>query len=672
MKNIENKKPNIFLDNSKIKQIKWRNLGQYTGKRIMKESPKMRLWSVMIATTIVCFWTINFTVKYNLYLINLILGKIQGILNLESLYISSKPASNLAIILLILLPFTPWILDIFLSQYYHVNKFSQERLETQYSETVKILNKFTQKYNRSLPKLKIIQTQIPLIITYGIPFRSKIIISNGLLQCLTDEELATIYATQLGHIINGDLPLMSLLMTLLQIPYLIYWQLASLGEEKRFHLLKRPLAWLAALFYGLYWFWKWPTLWLSRQRVYHSDRFAVELTQNPNALSRALLKIAIGMSEQIEQNGYTPRILESFDLLLPLEPQQALSLGSLPPQIDYETVLEWEYTNPYRYWLNLFTPHPLIGERLYLLEKCAQFWHLEPELNLSDRHPSRLKKAELWTNLKNIYYALPLLLRSLVYALGFGTVLRCLFWAVGRISEQLHYQPLVWMYKAYPLLNAWVGWLVIFLIMMLICLFSKRSPHVFTCVVLLKMALDLLYQSTDGRFNWLGRRDPIFEAWVLIALSLTLIIWNNRYFPSTQKSLSLEQPDLSDLLANPDTLPYQGQSVIFSGRLLGHSGVGNWLGQDLVLQTSSGLIKLHFVGSGGIVGELLSLFPRPCQYVNQLVTVRGWFRRGSSPWIDVEQMTTQRGQRFLGGYQMLITLLALSCAAWGAYRILKI
>lgn len=627
----------------------------------------------MIATTIVCFWMMNFTVKYNFYLINLILGKIQGTLNLESLYLPNKPASNLATILVILLPFTPWILDTFLSQYYYVDKFSQKRLETQYPETEKILNKFTQKYHRSLPKLKIIQTQIPLIITYrSLPFTSRIIISNGLLQSLTDEELATIYAMQLGHLINGDLPLMTLLMTLLQIPYLIYWQLASVGEQKRFHLVKRPLAWLAALFYGLYWLWKWPTLWLSRQRVYYSDRFAVELTQNPNALSRALLKIAISISEQIEQNGYTPRILESFDLLLPLDPQQVLSLGSLPPEIPFLSVLQWEYTNPYRQWLALFTSHPLIGERLYLLEKCAKFWQLEPELNLSDRHPSLLKKAELWPNLKNFYYALPFLLSSLVCALGFGIVLRCLFWSVGQISEQLHYQPLVWMYKAYPLLNAWVGWLVIFLIMMLICFFSKRSPHVFTCVVLLKTVLDLLSQFTDGKFNWLGRRDLIFEAWVLIALSLTLINWTNRYFPAPQKSLSLEQPDLSDLLANPETLPYQGQSVSFSGRLLGHSGLGNWLGQDLVLQTSSGLIKLHFVASGSFVGELLSLFPRPCQYVNQLVTVRGWFRRGSSPWIDVEQMTTQSGQKFLGGYQMLITLLALGCAAWGAYRIFKI
>ncbi|PSF39231.1 peptidase [Aphanothece hegewaldii CCALA 016] len=657
---------------SSSKEHQWRNAARYTGKRTMKKTSKSRLWWVLISTIIACFWTLNITFKYYVDLMNLILGKIQNFFNLETLYIPQPPASNLVTTLIILLPFCHWILDIFINQYFHVSKFTQEHLD-QYPETDEMLKRFTQQYHRSPPKLKIIQTQTPLIMTYtSLPKTSRIIISNGMLKSLTDEELATIYATQLGYLLNGDLPIMSLLMTLLQTPYLIYWQIASLGDQKRFHLIKRPLAWLAAFFYGLYWLWKWPTLWLSRQRVYYGDRFAVEFTKNPNALSRALLKIAIALCEQVEQNSYTPRILESFDLLLPIDPKQVLSKGSLSPQIPLNKVLEWDYTNPYRHWLSLFTTHPLLGERLYLLEKCAQFWNLKPELELSDRLSPTIKKVNLWTTLKNLHHTLPLLLSSFVFALGFGIVLRCLFWGIGYLSAQFNFQPLVWMYRAYPLLNAWVGWLVILLIVLLIFGLSKRFPHLFTCVVLLTTAFNYLCEAADGRFNWLRARDPVFEAWVLIALSVTLIISTNRYFPSPQKFFKLDEPNLSELLSDPETLPYQGQIVSMSGRLLGHSGVGNWLGQDLILQTNSGLIRLNFVASGGWVGELLSLLPHPCQSVNQMVTVRGWFRRGSSPWIDVEQMTTERGQKILGGYQMFITLVALGCAVWGAYKILKI
>lgn len=652
---------------SQPSERQWSNAGRYTGKRIMKKTAKYRLWSMMLATMIVYFWLLQLTIE-NIYdLINFVLVKIQSIFNLESLYLASPPSSNLIPILGIYLILSPWILDVFITQYYHLDKFPQDRLESRYPETCETINRYCQKYHRSPPQLKIIQTQTPLLLTYGIPFKSRIVISNGLLQCLTDEELATLYATQLGYLLNGDVPLMSLLMTLLQIPYLIYWQLGSLGEQFKSPLLRRPLAWLAALFYSLYWFWKWPTLWLSRQRVYDSDRFSIELTKNPNALSRALLKTAISISEQIVKSGYTPRILESFDILLPVDVQQVLSLGSLSPEIPFSTVIQWEYTNPQRHWLALFSSHPLLGDRLYLLGKCAQFWHLDPELKLVDAPSSR--QHGLGSKIKKCYPTLPLIPQALVFAVAYGLILRCLFWGIGKFSEHLNYQPLVWMYTSYPLLNAWVGWLVIVLIIFSIVGFSKRFPLIFPSIILLKVALDFLSQSTNGRLNWLKSQDPILEAWVLIALSVILILGTNRYFPSPQSSLNSNEADLADLLSKPD-LPYQGQYITLSGRLLGHSGL-NWLGQDLILQTDSGLIKLHFLASLGWTGELLSLFPRPLQYVNQLVTVRGWLRRGASPYLDVELMTTKRGEKIQGGHQMFVTLLALACGAWGAYKILK-
>lgn len=668
MKNIEvdllNKNSHLNGHLKKTLERQWRNLGRYTGKRQMKKANKDRLVWMSIATIIVYLKVLQLTLDFHYYLIDFILGRIQSILKLESLYLAQPSNSNLIFILGIYLALSPWILDIFLNQYYPVDNFSKERL-ARYPEISETIANYCQKYHRSTPQLKIIQTQIPFLVTYGIPFRTRIVISNGLLQVLDDAELATLYATELGHLLYG-VPLISLLMTLVQIPYLIYWQIASLAEQDRFNRLKRPLAVLAAYFYALYGFWKWPALWLSRQRVYDRDRFAVELTKNPNALSRALLKMAISSSEQVVLKGYTPRILESFDLLLPLDIRRVLTLGSLSPQIPFESVLTWDYTNPQRHWLALFSTHPLLGDRLYLLKKYAQFWNLKPELNLVD---VPLEKNSFWHKIKRCYPTLPLIPQALVWAIGCGIIFRCLFWSIGKISEQLQFQPLVWMYRAYPLLNAWVGWLLIFAIALLIFLRSQRLPSVFPMVVFLNIALDVLFNVSEGRFNWLRSNDPIFEAWVWIAFSFILILWNNRYFPP--KVSSLDDPDLAELLSEPE-IPYQGEYLTLTGRLLGHSGVGNWLGQDLLLQTKSGLIKLHFLASGGAIGELLSFLPRPCQSVSQRVTVRGWLRRGGSPYFDVELMTTQKGEKIQGGHQMFVTLLAIACAVWGAYKILQL
>ena len=124
-------------------------------------------------------------------------------------------------------------------------------------------------------------------------------------------------------------------------------------------------------------------LWLSRQRVYDSDRVAAELTGNPNGFTRALLKIAIGAAKDVQTQKQTSYLLEGFDLLTPLGQRMATTLGSVYPHVPIESVLEWERTNPYRHWLAINNSHPPTGDRLNRLTHYARHWKLDTELEWS-------------------------------------------------------------------------------------------------------------------------------------------------------------------------------------------------------------------------------------------------------------------------------------------------
>ena len=174
--------------------------------------------------------------------------------------------------------------------------------------------------------------------SYGcLPRFARIAVSRGLLEQLTDDEIATIFARESAHISHWDFAPMSLALLVIQIPYLIYWQVAHWQERlcdlMTIEFFRSAVNFAAraisATSYGIYKLLRWPMLWVSRRRVYFSDHTAAEITGNPNGLTRALAKLAIGIADNIEQQKQTSFFLESFDLLLPVGVGQAVTLGSL-------------------------------------------------------------------------------------------------------------------------------------------------------------------------------------------------------------------------------------------------------------------------------------------------------------------------------------------------------
>ena len=611
--------PSIFTP-----RPRWRNSPRAQNWSPLKKLKFLRLWLVQLVSAIAFFWVLRLVVQVLMATTNNFLVTLPFVEPIPLFY--RDPTQGLAIFLLLLLALSPWLINGLLKHFHGLQSLNITQLSSRSPEAAQMIQSLCRQRRLPIPKLGLLPTDTPVILTYGnLPRTSRITVSEGLLQQLADDEIATIYAGQLGHIAHGDAPLMSLAVLILQIPYSIYWQVAQWGEQLP-GLIERRMpsspkfftaifvgitGIIASLSYGIYWLLQLPLVWFSRARVYYSDRLSVEATGNPNGMTRALLKIALGISDDIQTYGTTSSLLEGYDLLLPIGYRQALEFSSCSPGTPFERVLQWDCTNLYRDWLILSASHPLLGERLAMLARYAHFWKLDTELDLPPLSPPIRDNAARLSKLGNSYKALPLLQSTLLSGLVLGLLLRGLMWLIGQVGDKLNIWQLIWMHNARPFLDA--------------------------CI--------------------------------LVAFSLSVFLWINRYFPDIKPSTVRKEPNLGDLLTNPATLPPDSQPLQLSGKLLGRRGVFNWLGQNLILQTSTGLVRLHFSSFLGPLGNILPLSTRPSNLVEQQVTVTGWFRRGATPWIDVETLRPASGKVIQAYYPIWITLLALVAAVWGAYQI---
>lgn len=534
------------------------------------------------------------------------------------------PTLFVQIIFGLLLASSPWLTDALLKLFCGIETLRASVLSKHSKEASRVLRSFCTKQNIAVPVLKLLPIDVPVAFSYGcLPRFARIAVSRGLLEQLTDDEIAAIFARELAHIAHWDFAPMSLAMLVLQIPYLIYWQVAHWGERlcglMTIDFLRSTVKFVAAaisaISYGIYKLLRWPMFWLSRRRVYFSDRTAAEITRNPNGLTRALAKMAIGIAANVDREKQTSFFLESFDLLLPVGVGQAVTLGSAALHAPLEQILLWDVSNRDRHWLTVNSAHPLLGERLKLLALYAQFWKLETELDLVDAGVEEQPRKGKLSRLKSIleFKDSKLFLQGAPF---FG------------IPMSLAIVGVLWL----------IGWI-----------FSRTS---------------------FWQLDWLWGDRSILWGCLPIGFCLGTLMRINYFFPDITPRETTE-PSLPEILSNPESLPLDAQAVRLSGQLLGRSGIGNWLGQDLILQTATGLVRLHYVSRFGYLGSLWAKPTRPSDLIGKSVVATGWLRRGATVAIDLETLRSQQGRISDSGHPIWSAILAFAAAFWGAYIIIQ-
>ena len=611
-----------------IYELAWREAGRTKNPRPLKPLKLLGFRIEAVVSSIALFFLARFVLQFLLTNTNSLLVQLYIFTRLPIFapiqLFYRDPTPFLQFVFGLLLASSPWLTDALLKLFCGIETLRASVFSKHSKEASRVLRSFCTKQNMPTPVLKLLPIDVPVAFSYGcLPRFARIAVSRGLLEKLTDDEIAAIFARELAHIAHWDFAPMSLAMLVMQIPYLIYWQVTRLEErlsglmtiEFLRSTVKFLTAGISAISYGIYKLLRWPMFWLSRRRVYFSDRTAAEITGNPNGLTRALAKIAIGIAANIDREKQTSFFLESFDLLLPVGVGQAATLGSAALHAPLEQILLWDVSNRERNWLIINSAHPLLGERLKLLALYAQFWKLETELDLANagvEEPPRKGKLSRLKSILEFKDSKLFLQGAPFFGIPMSLAIVGVLWLIGGI-------------------------------------FSRTS---------------------FWQLDWLWGDRSILWGCLPIGFCLGTLIRINYFFPDITPRETAE-PSLPEILSNPDSLPLDAQPVRLSGQLLGRSGISNWLGQDLILQTATGLVRLHYVSRFGYLGSLWAKPTRPSDLIGKSVVATGWLRRGATVAIDLESIRSQGGRVSDSGHPIWSAILAFAAAFWGAYIIIQ-
>ncbi len=331
-------------------------------------------------------------------------------LNLKFIVSSDSPSTGLGISIAVTLVFntvtfflSPLLMDLTQRWLYGTRWVSLAEVEGKSPESARIIRQVCQTKNLIQPRLGIIDDQNPTAFTYGaLPNSARLVVSEGLFTYLSDDEIATVYAHELGHIVHWDFAIMTLAATLLQITYLIYNYARRLSQHIDNKKVKDAAKSAATMAYVFHLVGTYLVLYLSRTREYFADHFAAQVTGNPNGLSRALVKIAYGILEEGERAQQPSQLVEGTRALGIYDPKAATSTGTAyrmaaqPQQIG--RVFLWDMFNPWGWWMELSSTHPLTGKRIRALSTYAEQLGLPVEFDMAlvVREGKKLSKNRLY------------------------------------------------------------------------------------------------------------------------------------------------------------------------------------------------------------------------------------------------------------------------------------
>lgn len=291
-----------------------------------------------------------------------------------------------------LLFFAPWLMDQLHQRLHKLRWARLGEIERHSPETARLLQRICAQNQLKQPRLGVIPDAGPLAFVYGtFSDGCRIVVTQALLQQLSEDEIAAVYAQALGRIVNGDILVMTLLGSPIQLVYLALEQVSQLGSKRR-DLIEH----VAPLLYLIYTVLSYPLFFLSRLGTYHADHFAVQATGNPNGLIAALLKSAAGLQEA-HKNDRRPSSLLHCTRLFSFLDFKTIAAASAAARLQDPSqagqVFLWDQINPWARWMQVNSSHPLPGHRFKVLAGYGERLRLLPELSLGSG--SKLDVARL-------------------------------------------------------------------------------------------------------------------------------------------------------------------------------------------------------------------------------------------------------------------------------------
>lgn len=296
----------------------------------------------------------------------------------------------------------PFLMDLCLNWFYALSWPDRRRLP---EHLVAFLERVCAENRMKFPRIGLIHDGAPNAFTYGhTPNNARIVITRGLMELLTPEELEAVVAHEAGHAKHWDMAIMTMANLVPLVMYYIYRTMIHRGGGGRNSGGGYRVA-VAVGAYILYIVSEYIVLWFSRTREYYADRFGGKVTEKPNTLASALVKIAYGLAGRAEndtkdkeQRGRSSN-LEALGALgiFDAGAARALAVSSvsgrssrLGGEVDKEHLkgaMRWDRWNPWAKYYELHSTHPLVANRLEYLSEQAALMGQEPYVVFTDRKP---------------------------------------------------------------------------------------------------------------------------------------------------------------------------------------------------------------------------------------------------------------------------------------------
>ena len=306
--------------------------------------------------TLTCLYCVLFAV---VFLIGLFVGAEMSRLILISI-----------IVLVVQFLIAPFFTDLSMKWFY------KARFDCQPPEyLVNFINVVCAQNNMKYPKIGYIDDGAPNAFTYGRTKNdARIILTRGIFDLLTPEEVKAVVAHELGHAVHYDMAVMTMAQLIPLVLYYCYEIFTKNVDDKD----DAKLAIIGYIAYVLYIISDYIILWLSRQREYYADSFAVESTRNPSALAEALVKIGYGLSTNSSPDQ--KRSVSKGNALGIFDSNASKSIAL----VSYGTggvsknnimhAMKWEMWNVWAKWYELHSTHPMVSKRLKAISlRCPEF-----------------------------------------------------------------------------------------------------------------------------------------------------------------------------------------------------------------------------------------------------------------------------------------------------------
>ena len=240
-----------------------------------------------------------------------------------------------------------------------------------------------EKHKMKYPKMGFIDDGSPNAFTYGRTKNSaRVVITRGILDLLTEEEVKTVVAHELGHANHYDMLFMTVAQIVPLVLYYVYEILLDTRSGRSNSSSNNSKgdygAMIGLVAYILYIVSQYIILWLSRTREYYADSFSMEETKNPSALASALVKIGFGLA--VGDKKEESRVSRSSNALgindSKVSKGMAISAYN-QGEVSKESIVKamrWERWNTWAKLLELSSTHPLISKRLLAIsDRCEEF-----------------------------------------------------------------------------------------------------------------------------------------------------------------------------------------------------------------------------------------------------------------------------------------------------------